>query len=161
MKQHGKALGLFGLALGLSASAAFTHGVAGSPNVCALITRAEAAAALGAAVPAGSEKVFDMPVQGGSIKARACFYGSEVLVARYDLGGTAPKLFGEYRKSLESKDDYLNVKGVGDEAFRAKGQLALRKGQSGFIVDVGQARGGGAKELAAETKLALLALGRS
>jgi hypothetical protein len=52
------------------------------------------------------------------------------------------------------------VAGVGDEAFAAKGQLAVRKGQTGLIIDVGQARGGGDKELQAEKTLAVLALGR-
>jgi hypothetical protein len=44
--------------------------------------------------------------------------------------------------------------------FAAKGQLAARKGQTGFIVDVGQARGGGAPELEAEKVLASHAIGR-
>jgi len=130
-------------------------------GVCGLITRQEAATALGAAVPAGAEKIWDFAVKGGSIKARSCFYGTEVSITRFELGSDAPGLFGGYRQSLVSKSDYQNVKGVGDEAFLAKGQLAVRKGQSGFIVDVGQARGGGAKELNAEKGLATLAIGRS
>lgn len=138
-----------------------TDDVLSASGVCALVTRQEAAAALGAAVPAGSEKVWDFALQSGSIKARSCFYGSEVSITRFDLGTDARGLFGQYRQSLVSKSDYQNVKGVGDEAFLAKGQLALRKGESGFIVDVGQARGGGAKELQAEKSLATLALGRN
>jgi uncharacterized protein (DUF779 family) len=47
-----------------------------------------------------------------------------------------------------------------DEAFVAKGQLAARKGHTGLIVDVGQARGGGPGEVAAEKTLAAHALGR-
>ena len=161
MKQNGKALGSFGLALGLSASAAFTHGVVGSPNVCSLVTRAEAAAALGASVPGGTEKSIDIPMKGGgSIKTTSCFYGTEVSVSRFDLGSGAAKMFGQYRQSLADRSDYQNVKGVGDEAFFAKGQLALRNGQVGLIVDVGQARGGGAKEEAAEKGLAVRAVGR-
>ena len=46
------------------------------------------------------------------------------------------------------------------EAFAAKGQLYVRKGQFGVNVDVGQARGGGAKDLQAEKGLATLAVGR-
>jgi hypothetical protein len=52
------------------------------------------------------------------------------------------------------------VTGVGDEAFLAKGQLAIRKGQTGLIIDVGQARGGGARELQKEKNLGVLAVGR-
>ena len=129
---------------------------------CILITRQEAAAAVGAAVPAGTEKLGDIPLKGGgSIKAQYCLFGSEALVARFALGPTAAALFNDYRKSMASEKDYLNVTGVGDEAFRAKGQLAIRKGQSGLIIDVGQRRGyGGAAELKKEKALAAIAVGR-
>jgi len=160
MKLHRKSLGSLALAVGLTASAPISNEISSAAGACALITRQEAAAALGAPVPAGSEKIMDFPVQGGTIKARSCFYGSEVSITRFELGSDARGLFAGYRQSLVSKSDYQNVKGVGDEAFLAKGQLALRKGQSGFIIDVGQARGGGAKELNAEKALATLALGR-
>ena len=129
-------------------------------SVCDLITRQEAAAALGAAVPAGAEKNLDAPILGRPTKIRSCFFGSEVSVSRFELGKTAATLFEQYRQSLKSKSDYENVKGVGDDAFLAKGQLAVRKGEVGLIVDVGQARGGGAKELQKEKGLALLAIGR-
>ena len=132
-----------------------------APGVCALVTRQEAAKALGAKVPAGSEMAWDFPVEPGrSMKANSCFYGTEVVVTRIELGSTAAKLFGQYRKSLAAKSDYLDVKGVGDEAFLAKGQLAIRKGQTGFIVDVGQARGGGTAELQKEAGLGMLAVSR-
>ncbi len=127
---------------------------------CTLITRQEAAAALGAAVPAGVEKTMDVPLLGRPVKAQYCFYGTEVSLARYELGGTAATLFTEYRKSLASDDDYQIVTGIGDEAFFAKGQLAVRKGTTGLIIDVGQARGGGPKEQLKEKGLALLAVGR-
>jgi hypothetical protein len=52
------------------------------------------------------------------------------------------------------------VKGVGDEAFTAKGQLAARSSNTGLIIDVGQARGGGPKEEEAEKTLAVRAVGR-
>lgn len=101
-----------------------------------------------------------LPMQGQAIEAQYCLYGSEVLVARFDLGSGAEALFGQYRKSLASEPGYQSVDGVGDEAFAAKGQLAARKGHPGFIVDVGQARRGGAPELAAEKVLASQAIGR-
>ncbi len=128
---------------------------------CSLVTRQEAAAAFGAAVPVGAEKLADVPLKGGgSIKAQYCFYGSEVVLARFVLGPSAKSLFNDYRKSLASEDDYQIQTGIGDEAFRAKGQLAIRKGQEGLIVDVGQHRGGGAAELRKERSLALLAVAR-
>ncbi len=129
-------------------------------SVCSLITRQEAAAALGAPVPPGSEKVMDGPMLGQRIKIEFCFYGTEVSVGRYSLGPAAATLFAKYRQSLTSESDYQNLTGVGDEAFVAKGQIALRKGQTGLIVDVGQARGGGAAEVRKERALALLAVGR-
>jgi hypothetical protein len=157
---------LLRVSIGTTALALAVVGAASAPRsavsgVCGLITRQEAAAALGAAVPAGAEKVWDFAVKGGSIKAQSCFYGTEVSITRFALGSDASGLFSGYRQSLASKSDYKNVTGVGDEAFLAKGQLAVRKGQSGFIVDVGQARGGDAKELNAEKALATLALGRN
>jgi hypothetical protein len=90
-------------------------------------------------------------------------FGSEVMVARYSLGSGAPELFSKYRQSLAARpavSGYQNVSNLGDEAFVAKGQLAIRKGETGLIVDVGQARGGGPKELKAEKALGALAIGR-
>ena len=130
-----------------------------SAGVCGLITRQEAAAALGAPVPAGAENIVYAPLMGRSVKLEFCRYGTEVSVARYALGPEATSLFGKYRQSLLD-EGYLNVKGVGDEAFIAKGQLAARVGNTGLIVDVGQARGGGAPEQRAETALAKLAISR-
>lgn len=132
-------------------------------GVCDLVTRQEAAAALGAAVPAGTAKNMDLPMLDTTIKVEACFFGGEVMVARYALGSGAPEIFSKYRQSLAAQpaiSGYENVTGLGDEAFVAKGQLAIRKGQTGLIVDVGQARGGGPRELKAEQALAALAIGR-
>ncbi|MEP6592700.1 MAG: hypothetical protein ABJC51_03365 [Acidobacteriota bacterium] len=157
-------LGIVGsLAIVLTVAAATSRAgvLPATAGACGLITREEAARALGAPVPVGTEKhMVDVPIAGQTIKAEYCFYGSEVLLTRFELGKDAAALFNGYRQSLASRDGYQDVKGVGDEAFVAKGQLAVRKGQSGLIVDAGQARGGGAKELAAEKGLALMALGR-
>jgi hypothetical protein len=153
-------LGSAALTLALSGAAPPSPPATEAPGACTLITRGEAAAALGAPVPAGTEKAMSLPMQGQAIEAQYCFYGSEVLVARFELGSGAEALFGQYRQSLASEPGYQSVDGVGDEAFAAKGQLATRKGQTGFIVDVGQARGGGAPELEAEKVLAGHAIGR-
>ncbi len=148
------------LTLCLTAAARGPRGETASPGACGLITRQEAARALDTPVPAGIDKAADIPMQGASVKAQYCFYGSEVSLARFDLGPNAASLFEQYRTSLTSDSDYQSVSGVGDAAFVAKGQLAIRKGSTGLIVDVGQARGGGEKERKAEKALALLALGR-
>jgi hypothetical protein len=158
MKIYLTLLGSAALVLGLTAASRVSPDpVAGA---CGLITREEAAAALGAAVPAGTENAMDVPMLAATVKTQYCFYGSEVVVARMELGGGAASLFGKYRHSLASESGYQNVTGVGDEAFAAKGQLAMRKGTVGVIIDVGQNRGGGPKELQAEKALAVLALGR-
>ena len=133
---------------------------AAAPDVCALITRAEAAAALGAPVPAGVGKAMPWVVDGRSLPADYCLYGAEVIVARVALGPNAVALFGRYRNSLATRSDYGSVPGLGDEAFTAKGQLAVRRGTVGLIVDVGQARGGGTAERVAEKQLAQDALRR-
>jgi hypothetical protein len=146
-----------------SASGRALHARSGSnvgAGACSLITQQEAAKALGKAVPVGNETAMSLPLQGRSVKAEMCFYGTEVSIARYALGNTAPSYFAQYRQSLSARDDYQDVKGLGDEAFAAKGQLTIRKGETQLIVDVGQARGGGAKELEAEKALAVLAVSR-
>jgi hypothetical protein len=129
-------------------------------GACTLVTQDEASTALGAPVPAGAEKAMNLPLQGANIEAQYCFYGTEVIIARLELGPKAPSVFDQYRLSLSSESGYRSVKGVGDEAFIAKGQLAARRGTTGLIIDVGQARGGGLKEEEAEKTLAVHAVGR-
>ena len=112
---------------------------AAASGACALITQQEAATAFGGPVPAGAETPMDFPVQGALIKAHACLFGSAVVVARYDLGSGARTLFDKYRQEFAAKpgsSDYQNVDGIGDEAFGAKGQLMIRKGQAGLLVGV-------------------------
>jgi hypothetical protein len=155
-----RVLGFAALVLGLTGAGRADHDAATVWGACNLVTREEAATALGEPVPAGAEKAMNLPMEGASIEAQYCFYGTEVLVARFELGNGAQAVFGQYRQSLASEPGYQRVDGVGDEAFIAKGQLAARKGQTGLIIDVGQARGGGAKEAEAEKALAAQALGR-
>ncbi len=130
-------------------------------GACALLTQDEAASALGMPVPAGRDTSASFPVAGvGSIDAQYCSYGSEVLVARFDLGGVGASLFAQYRQSLTSESDFQLVGGVGDEAFFAKGQLAVRQGDTGLIVDVGQNTGSVPGEQEKEKSLVAAALGR-
>jgi hypothetical protein len=96
----------------------------------------------------------------GSIEAKYCMYGSEVALARFDLGSAGESLFAQYKQSLTSESDFEEVSGVGDEAFFAKGQLAVRQGDTGLIVDVGQNTGSIPGEQEKEKSLAVAALGR-
>ena len=161
-------VGSLALVLSVTAATSPSSVLPANPGVCGLITREEAAQALGVPVPEGTEKhMVDVPIAGGTIKAEYCFYGSEVLFARFGLAKDATAFFNAYRQSLTSRDDYQDVTGVGDEAFFAKGQLAVRKGQSGLIVsvDLRRARGGSTKgldaaELNSEKGLAVTALAR-
>lgn len=128
---------------------------------CVLVTRAEAGRALGAPVPAGVAKTVDQSLQSvGSVRTQYCAYGPDVLVGRYALGSGARTAFGRHRRSLAASAGYQDVAGVGDEAFAARGQLNVRRGGTGLIIDVGQARGTASTELRTEKALALLALAR-
>ena len=156
------------LMLALTGALLRSHNAAAASGACGLITRQEAATAFGAPVPAGAEKTMDFPLRGGPmIKMQSCLYGSGVVVARYELGSGAQTLFGKYRQEFASQpgaSDYQNVTGIGDEAFSAKGQLMIRKGQTGLLVGISagdrQNSRVAAKELQAEKSLAVLALGR-
>ena len=90
-----------------------------------------------------------------------------MVVARYDLGSGARALFDKYRQEFAGKPsstDCQNVDDVGDEAFGAKGQLMIRKGQVGLLIGVTlgdrQNVRVAAKALQTEKALAALALGR-
>ena len=134
----------------------------GAEGACDLVTRAEAAKVVGAAVPAGVERNTVLPVDGaGSLKGLSCQFGPDVLLARFALGSGGRSTFGKYRKSLGTAAGYRDVSGVGDEAFTASGRLNVRRGSTGLIIDVGQkSRGATSRELAAEKALASMALGR-
>jgi len=177
MQQHIRPLALAAVALALTSTTARASSARearidppaapasaygdGAEGACDLVTRAEAAKALGAPVPAGVEKNMVVPVTGaGSVKAQYCQFGSEVLLARFALGSGGRATFGKYRKSLGSVAGYRDVTGVGDEAFTAKGQLNVRRGNTGLIIDVGQNRGKMPNELVAERSLAAAAIAR-
>ena len=68
------------MTFGFSGSTRSVMPSAGVSTACGLVTRAEAAAARGASVPVGSEKIADVPLGTRSIKAKYCFYGSEVVI---------------------------------------------------------------------------------
>ncbi len=158
---------LSALVLSLTGVIPDSHATAAAAGACALVTQQEAATAFGGPVPAGAETPMDFPVQGVLIKAHACLFGSAVVVARYDLGSGAQTLFDKYRQEFAAKpgsSDCRNIDGIGDEAFGAKGQLMIRKGQAGLLVGVtlGDRQNArvAAKQLQTEKTLAALALGR-
>ena len=129
--------------------------------VCELVTREDAAAATGGAVPAGRAQVMDIPAPDRTVHTEMCMYGGKVLVSRFALGQGPAAFFRKYQQDkAQQYDDLQNVTGVGDEAFSAGGQLTVRKGAFALVVDVNQNLGGGAPERAAEKRLALLAVGR-
>jgi hypothetical protein len=149
-----------------SAVASHSSQAAARLGACELITPQEATSALGAPVPAGIEKPMDF-APGTPIKGEACIFGSALVVARYQLGTAAPELFDKYRQEFAataSASDYQTVSGVGDEAFTAKGQLMVRKGQTGLLVGVSlgdrQNSRIALQQLQSAKRLAALALGR-
>jgi hypothetical protein len=167
MRLHPKFLVSAAVVLGLTGALRSSDVAVAVSGTCGLITQQEAATAFGSPVPAGAEKPMNFPVEGVLIKAQSCFYGSVVVVARYELGSGAQALFGKYRQEFASKSDstdYQTVNGIGDEAFTAKGQLHIRKGQIGLLVGItlGDRQNVriAAKALQAEKTLAALALGR-
>lgn len=151
----------------LASAISDSHVAAAASGVCALVTQQEATAALGAPVPAGIEKPMDFAAQGAPITGEACVFGPALVVARYQLGNGAPELFNRFRQEFVSKASAVNyqpVSGVGDEAFTAKGQLMVRKGQAGLLVGISlgdrQNSRVVVRELASAKRLAALALGR-
>lgn len=77
---------------------------------------------------AGLSKSMPWVVDGRCLPSDYCFYGSDVIVARVELGLHAVVLSDRYRGSLAARDDYALVTGLGDGAFIAKGQLAVCRG---------------------------------
>lgn len=128
---------------------------------CALVTRAEAARALGAPVPAGTERQLDLPLAGGTrVRTQFCFYGPDVVIGRYALGSRGRATFGRHRRALAAEPGFRAVVGVGDEAFAARGRLNVRRGNTGIVIDVAQPRGTTPREAAAERSLAAMAVAR-
>ncbi len=147
----------------VSAAAVLAFGMERSAvvPVCGLVTRQEAAAAAGGAVPEGRAQAMNVPAPDRTVRMEICTYGSKVLVSRFALGQGPAAFFHQYQQGkAQDADDMQAVTGVGDEAFSAGGQLTVRKGSIALVVDVNQNLGGGAPERAAEKRLALLALGR-
>ena len=132
----------------------------GDEAACDLLTRGEASRALGGTVPAGVEKTMTLPVRGaGALRAQYCFYGSELVMGRVALGSSGRVTFNQYRKSLAGTAGFREVWGLGDEAFTARGQLNVRRGNTTLIIDVGQSHAPQG-ELQTERTLAAMAIPR-
>ena len=123
-----------------------------------LLTQDEASKALGTPVPAGAEKTMTLPLQGATIEAQYCFYGTEVIIARLELGPKSSVLISTANPLQLSP----GIKAWMASAMRPSLPRASwpPEGTTGLIVDVGQARGGGPREEEAEKTLAARALGR-
>jgi hypothetical protein len=133
----------------------------GDEAACDLVTRAEASRSLGAAVAAGIEKTMTLNVRGaGALRAQYCLFGSDLILGRVAMGSSGRVTFGQYRRSLAGTTGFHEVSGIGDEAFTARGQLNVRRGNTTLIIDVGQARGTVPNDLAAERSLAAMAIPR-
>ena len=141
-------------------SSATTPVVIMGSGPCSLVTQDEAAEVYGSPVPASTERSFSFPVGDASLDEQVCMFGSEVLLARIDMGSAASTLFAQYKASLQGESDFEEVSGVGEEAFFAKGQLNVRQGNTGLIVDIGQNTGSVPGEQDKEKALAAIALGR-
>jgi hypothetical protein len=83
-----------------------------------------------------------------------------VTVAVADLGSNGASLFGQFRQSKMTADEFQEVAGVGDEAFYGSGNLNVRKGNKGLILFVGRTNSlpRGAKAIPDEKQLAALVL---
>jgi len=131
----------------------------GDEAACDLVTRGEASHALGASVATGIEKSMTLAVKGaGAVNAQYCVYGSDLVMGRVALGSTGRVTFGQYRRSLAGTAGFHEVAGIGDEAFSARGQLNVRRGNTTIIIDVGQSRTMPSE--AAERSLAAMAIPR-
>ena len=132
----------------------------GDEAACDLVTRAEASRALGMTVPAGVEKTITLPVHGaGALRAQYCVFGSELVMGRVALGSSGRVTFSQYRRSLARTAGFHDVAGIGDEAFTARGQLNVRRGNTTLIIDVGAVHSP-QSEAAAERSLAAMAIPR-
>lgn len=133
----------------------------GDEAACDLVTRGEASRTLGATVPSGVEKTMTLAVRGaGALRAQYCLFGSDLILGRVALGSSGRVTFGQYRRSLAGTAGFHDVSGIGDEAFTARGQLNVRRGNTTLIIDVGQNHGAVPNELTAERSLAAMAIPR-
>jgi hypothetical protein len=132
----------------------------GDEGACDLVTRAEASRVVGWSLPAGVEKSMTVSVRGaGALRAQYCLFGSELVMGRVALGSSGRATFGQYRRSLAGTAGFHDVTGIGDEAFTARGQLNIRRGNTTLIIDVGQSHAM-TDDLAAERSLGAMALPR-
>jgi hypothetical protein len=147
-----------------AASAATSAGGApDSPVACSLITQAEAAAALGYAVAAGTA-----PVAGQNT---CVFSGPVMKLNSVQVAVVAPEEFTPDRASVAGSFTITPTAGVGDVAYYEKIflpntggessiQLSVKKGATIFVINVLDHARGDAFLMAAEKTLALAAVTR-
>jgi hypothetical protein len=153
---------------GTSSSASSTPSVAtppaqeAGPGACRYVTRAQASGLAASPVQAGVTRSLATP----PVTFEYCDYifdpgnAPGVTVAVADLGSNGASLFGQFRQSKMTADEFQEVAGVGDEAFYGSGNLNVRKGNKGLILFVGRTNSlpRGAKAIPDEKQLAALVL---
>jgi hypothetical protein len=126
-------------------------------DACTLITRAEAASALGEAVDAGT-----VPEQGAS----SCLFSAStgITINSVEISITSGGSFDSSKKSIPGLT-IIKISGIGDDAYTVSigdGFLVLnvKKGQITFSVSVLRKNASNDDLLAAEKTLAMAILGR-
>jgi hypothetical protein len=138
-------------------------GAPSSPTACSLITQAEAAAALGYPVAAGTA-----PVPGEN----TCDFSGPIDKLNFvEVGVVDPAEFLPTRASVPGSFTVTPASGIGDEAYYQKDflpntggetsiELSVRKGQIVFVINVLDHAQTDGPLMAAEKTLALAAVGR-
>jgi hypothetical protein len=132
------------------------------PGACRYLTTAQASGLAASPVQPGVPRSLATP----PVTFDYCDYifdpgnAPGVTVAVADLGSNGASLFGQFRQSKVTAEEFQEVAGVGDEAFYGSGNLNVRKGSKGLILFVGRTNSlpRGAKAIPDEKQLAALIL---
>jgi len=150
---------------GATGTAVAAGGAPKTPVACSLLTTAEAAAALGAAVNPGAGPV--------DPSENVCTFGGKALadmVNFVEIAVVAPVEFTPARAGVAGSFDIIPTTGIGDSAYYQKDylpnnsgtrmSLSVQKGQTIFRIEIVHYGATDAQLKAAEKTLALAAAGR-
>lgn len=118
-----------------TAGATATSPFASIPDPCVLVTKAEAEAAVGAALNDGLSELFSRP---DDTSGRSCFYDAASGPGRLNLNvwqATAEQ-FASYKEEEKQFGDIHDIGGLGDAAFRT-GWIGLVVLKDGYVLDYG------------------------
>jgi hypothetical protein len=143
-------------------SVATPAAAAAGPGACKYLTTTQASGLAASPVQPGVARSLATP----PVTFDYCDYifdpgnAPGVTVAIADLGTNGASLFGQFRQSKATADEFQEVAGVGDEAFYGSGNLNVRKGNKGLILFVGRINSlpRGAKAIPDEKLLAAMIL---